>query len=77
MLLAEKRRRVAGILGTLDGVSPLATLQRGYSILQTEPAGRVVRRAQDVRVGQLLKATVSVGHLMCQVQETSFKDPSA
>ncbi len=76
-LMAEQRCRVAGTMGVLDGLSPLATLQRGYSILQTEPEGQVVRRAQDVQVGQLVKATVSVGHVVCRVQARSSEEGSA
>ena len=69
--LAVRGQRLAGLMGSLDSLSPLATLERGYSILQTVPEGRVVRRAQDVRRAQLLKARVSVGHIFCRVQSTS------
>lgn len=69
--LAARRQRLAGLMGSLDGLSPLATLERGYSVLQTVPEGRVVRRARDVRRHQLLKARVSVGHILCRVESTS------
>lgn len=76
-LLAGKRQDIAARLGALDGLSPLATLSRGYSILQTDPGGKVVRRAQDVRVGQRLKATVAVGTLVCRVEAAIPEPPSS
>ncbi|GKS59722.1 exodeoxyribonuclease 7 large subunit [Nitrospira sp.] len=76
-MVADRRRRVAGVMGSLDALSPLATLDRGYSILQTEPGGRVVRRAQDVGVGQVVKATVSSGQLWARVEQRSVDDRSA
>ena len=76
-MVADRRRQVAGVMGSLDALSPLATLDRGYSILLTEPGGRVVRRAQDVEVGQVVKATVSSGRLWARVERRSLDDQSA
>jgi len=47
---------------TLRAVSPLATLDRGYAIVQL-PNGRVVRDPADVTVGELLRLRVAVGEL--------------
>jgi exodeoxyribonuclease VII large subunit len=77
MLASKRRHPLAGLLGQLHSLSPLATLQRGFSVLQTLPRGQVVRRANQVRVGQMIKATVAVGHLLCQVREISGGPDSA
>jgi exodeoxyribonuclease VII large subunit len=71
VLVSKRQQPLARLLGQLHGLSPLATLRRGFSVLQTLPQGHVVRRADDVRVGQVIKATVAVGHLLCQVREIS------
>ncbi len=54
---------------TLQTVSPLATLDRGYSILQTK-AGKVVRTSHEVNVGDKLTAKLGTGSLKCTVDET-------
>jgi exodeoxyribonuclease VII large subunit len=50
----------------LDVLSPLKTLARGYAIAVT-PEGRVVRRAEDVSVGQDLGVVLSEGELSTKV----------
>lgn len=69
MLVSKRRQLLARLLGKLDSLSPLATMRRGFSVLQTLPQGKVVRRADQVREGQMIKATVAVGVLLCQVRE--------
>ena len=53
---------------TLNTVSPLATLDRGYSILQTE-SENIVRSSNDVKVGDQLTAKLGSGALKCTVDE--------
>jgi exodeoxyribonuclease VII large subunit len=77
VLVSKQQQLLARLLGQVHGLSPLATLRRGFSVLQTLPQGHVVRRAQEVRVGQMVKATVAVGHLLCQVREISGGSNSA
>lgn len=50
----------------LHAVSPLATLGRGYAILRRDD-GRAVRRAEDVAVGDRLRATLAEGGLALRV----------
>lgn len=77
VFLSKRRHPLARVLGQLHSLSPLATLQRGFSVLQTLPQGRVVRRANELRVGQMVKATVAVGHLLCEVREIFDRPGSA
>ncbi|MEX5213286.1 MAG: exodeoxyribonuclease VII large subunit [Nitrospiraceae bacterium] len=71
MLVSKRRQLLARLLGKLDSLSPLATMRRGFCVLQTLPQGKVVRRADQVREGQMIKATVAVGFLLCQVRKIS------
>ena len=61
VILAQHRHRIHATLAQINTLSPLATLGRGYSILQTVPAGHVLHRANDVEVGQELKAQLALG----------------
>jgi exodeoxyribonuclease VII large subunit len=61
------RLEVAG--RALHAVSPLATLDRGYSILR-RPDGRVVRAAADVRPGDDVQARTASGTVFATVRGT-------
>ena len=67
VVLAQHRHRIHATLAQLNTLSPLAILGRGYSILQTVPAGQILRRANDVEIGQELEAQLASGRLGCMV----------
>jgi exodeoxyribonuclease VII large subunit len=69
MMLAQHRDRIHATLAQLNTLSPLAILGRGYSILQTAPAGKILHRAKDVGVGQELEAQLASGRLSCTVTQ--------
>ncbi len=75
IIVAQHRHRIHAMLAQLNTLSPLAILERGYSILQTVPAGQILRRAADVEVGQELEAQLASGQLSCTVTRV-FDDPS-
>jgi exodeoxyribonuclease VII large subunit len=68
-LLAVKQQTVRAAMTALDGLSPLAVLARGYSIVQTVPGGAVVKRAQDVSPGEQVSARLAEGRLLCDVRK--------
>ena len=51
---------------SLEAVSPLATVARGYAILQRED-GRVVRGVDDAAIGEALDARLADGRLRVRV----------
>jgi exodeoxyribonuclease VII large subunit len=61
--LAHTRARVTAL-------SPAATLERGYAVLQRAD-GQVVRRADDTAVGETLRARLAVGELTVEVGTTA------
>jgi exodeoxyribonuclease VII large subunit len=67
VVLAQHRHRIHATLAQVNTLSPLAILGRGYSILQTVPAGQILRRANDVEIGQELEAQLASGRLGCMV----------
>jgi exodeoxyribonuclease VII large subunit len=69
-LLAEKRRRLELACRSLDTISPLATLQRGYAIVSQLPERRILRQAASVKAGDRLEARLAEGTLVCTVDTT-------
>ena len=62
---AEKRLGLAA--ASLDALSPLAVLQRGYAIAQHQD-GRLLRDARSVSVGESVKVTLAQGKLSARVE---------
>jgi exodeoxyribonuclease VII large subunit len=63
--------RLRGLARSLETVSPLATVARGYAILRRED-GRIVRGTADAPVGSALDATVADGRLKLRVEGESL-----
>jgi exodeoxyribonuclease VII large subunit len=61
------RERLLPLLRTLNAVSPLATLERGYAIVTTED-GRIVRDAAEAKPGTVIEARLQVGKLRARVE---------
>lgn len=66
--LKDQRQQLQGLAQTLNVVSPLATLSRGYSILLDE-RGQAIRRADQTQPGQRLKARLGDGELDVRVED--------
>lgn len=60
--------RLGSVLGRLDALSPLAVLHRGYAIAQTDD-GEVVRRGDELAVGQGLRLRLGSGGAWVRVEE--------
>jgi exodeoxyribonuclease VII large subunit len=67
--LMSRRQSVAMQMAALDALSPLAILQRGFSIVHNITDGRIVRRASDVTLGEAVQVRLSEGQLVCQVDK--------
>jgi exodeoxyribonuclease VII large subunit len=66
--LRQRRLQLAALAQTLQVVSPLATLGRGYSILLDEQ-GHAIRDARQTHVGQRLEARLGDGRLSVRVED--------
>jgi exodeoxyribonuclease VII large subunit len=67
----HQRQRLQGVVRELNAVSPLATLQRGYSVLRAGDGSQVVSRIDQVRPGDALEGLVSDGRLALRVESVS------
>jgi exodeoxyribonuclease VII large subunit len=65
-----KRQRVRGIIGKLDSLSPLSTLQRGFSITRKIPSLQILRDASHVKEGDKVEVKLYQGNLLCGVEKT-------
>jgi exodeoxyribonuclease VII large subunit len=63
-------------LARVRALSPLATLERGYAVLQTSE-GDVVQAADQVATGDSVAATVARGRLDLRVEDTHPDTPSS
>jgi exodeoxyribonuclease VII large subunit len=74
--LPARRQRLAVVGGALSALSPLATLARGYAIVQREDDARVVRSPAQVAEGEHVVARLAEGRLRLRVEldegESSF-----
>jgi exodeoxyribonuclease VII large subunit len=57
----------------LNALSPLATLERGYAIVQREDTA-VVRAANQVKPGERIHARLRRGSLDCRVEKVNNND---
>jgi len=62
-----RRSGLATTLASLEAMSPLAVLERGYSITFAQKTGRAVRKAEEVEAGDDLKILLHEGELGAKV----------
>jgi len=67
--LVFKEQQLLSLGRELHTVSPLATLERGYAIMQAGDAATVVRRWDQVEVGEMVTARLGKGSLQCRVEQ--------
>ncbi|RLA01349.1 MAG: exodeoxyribonuclease VII large subunit [Gammaproteobacteria bacterium] len=70
-LLQQQRSNLNQQMRTLAAVSPLSTLERGYSIATTTDSDRVLRNIDDVELGQHINVRLQQGQLACEVKGIS------
>ena len=68
-IIANKQQQLAMTSRTLNNVSPLATLQRGYAIVQDETNKTVFTDANKLNKGDRISARLAKGSLICTVDE--------
>jgi exodeoxyribonuclease VII large subunit len=67
--LARFQQRLAHGSERLGGLSPLACLERGYSIAHKMPGESIVKDSASVAVGDRLRVTFARGKVLCTVEE--------
>ncbi len=67
--LSRWKDRLAHDAGRLSSLSPLAVLERGYSIAHKMPEGLIVKDSASIHIGDLLRVTFARGKSLCRVEE--------
>ena len=67
--LERERTRIAHAASTLQAYSPLATLTRGFAIVERE--GKVVRAGSETKLGDTVTARLARGHIVAIVKSVS------
>ena len=65
---AEKKRQLAECAAKLEGLSPLGTLARGYSVAKGKD-GKVIKSVSQVCGGDMISVRVSDGEITAQVSD--------
>lgn len=66
-VVSARRHRLSELAASLDAMSPLKVLGRGYSIARTE-GGKVLSSANQVQVGEQIALRLTDGTLNCRVE---------
>jgi exodeoxyribonuclease VII large subunit len=69
-VIGARREKLLPLIRTLNAVSPLATLDRGYAIVSVE-GGAILRNAADAKPGTLIDARLAQGRLRAKVEGAS------
>ena len=65
---AQRAQRFASLAASLDALSPLKVLGRGYAVARDEN-GNILRAAEEVSAGEKIEVLLGQGSLMCTVDE--------
>jgi len=68
ILLSQKRQTFTALAASLDAMSPLKVLGRGYAMAQNE-TGQILKSYRDVEPGERLTVTLGEGGFTCRVEE--------
>lgn len=67
--LIQRQHYLAAQAHALETVSPLATLARGYAIVQHQDSGEILRDAAQAQPGEQVVARLQRGRLGCRIEE--------
>ena len=70
--LQKNSERLSLTSNTLDAVSPLATLGRGYSIARRVDTGELIRDAAAIKKGTRIETRLEKGRLICNVEDSKL-----
>lgn len=69
--LAQKRQRFAALTASLNALSPLAVLGRGYAVAQNQD-GKILKSSREIRTGEKISVTLGEGSLTCTVEQIYY-----
>lgn len=64
--IMRSREKFARLVASLDAMSPLKVISRGYSIV-SDSEGKIIKKTEDVKSGEKLSIRVEDGNINCTV----------
>lgn len=68
---AQGQAELARLAATLDALSPLKVLARGYSITRNRRTGAVIQSADQIAVGEVIETRLASGQIVSRVESDS------
>ena len=75
--LQRSHQQLDRLIATLNVVSPLATLERGYAILTRDKDQQLITRSQQLQPGEPITARLGSGRIGCRVETITPSDPDS
>ena len=72
--IVSRRHRIGALGGRLNALSPLAVLDRGYSLTKRVSDGELIRDAATVAVGDQLSTLLARGSILSEVRSIETDD---
>ncbi len=72
-ILKFKKELLNTLIGKIEALSPLAILKRGYSITMKEKDGTIVKDAEMLKKGDLIKTKLDKGEIFSRVEEEAWQ----
>ena len=66
--VSDKKQKLQHLVHTLDALSPLHTLKRGYAIVKDEN-NRIISKAKALKNGQSIKTELNNGHIISTITD--------
>ena len=73
--LAERQRKYASLCASLDALSPLKVLGRGYAVARGAD-GRILKNAAETEIGERIDLKLGSGRLGCVVETREMEEES-
>ncbi len=67
------KRKQQTIIQTLNAISPLATLERGYSITSQPKSSSIISSSKQLSLGDKIKTRFAKGHIISQIKEITHE----
>jgi exodeoxyribonuclease VII large subunit len=74
VVVSSKRHQFRTVVTSLQTLNPLAILSRGFSVLERQPNGEIVKSHTQVQAGDRVRALLADGSLSCRIERV---DPLA
>lgn len=71
--MEQKQQALYALARTLDAVSPLGTLDRGFAIVSQKESGQILRDATQVAINDKISIRLAKGSLSAKVEDKTLK----